>query len=67
MNEPSTSKVARGTDSAEALPSDGQGGSSPDQPSITPVPVRPRRHGWTVERQNTIIEAHAQTRLVEEA
>jgi len=67
MNEPSTSSSAPGTDGAETLPSDGQGGSSPDQPSFTPVPVRARRDGWTVERQYAFIQALAETGIVEEA
>ncbi len=32
-----------------------------------PVPVRPRRDGWTVEKQYAFIEALAETGIVEEA
>ena len=41
----------------------------PKQPLIPfdPVPVRPRRDGWTVEKQFAFIEALAQTGVVEEA
>jgi hypothetical protein len=34
---------------------------------FTPVPVRPRRDGWTVEKQYAFIEALAETGIVEEA
>jgi hypothetical protein len=41
----------------------------PEQPLIPfePVPVRPRRDGWTVEKQYAFIEALAETGIVEEA
>ena len=35
--------------------------------TFTPVPVRPRHDGWTVERQYAFIEALAETGIVEEA
>jgi hypothetical protein len=34
---------------------------------FTPVPVRPRRDGWTVEKQIAFIEALAETGIVEQA
>jgi len=34
---------------------------------FTPVPVRPRHDGWTVEKQIAFIEALAETGIVEEA
>ena len=56
MNEPSSSKSVRGTDGA-------------DDPSIpfTPVPLRARHDGWTVEKQYAFIAALAETGIVEEA
>ena len=41
----------------------------PKQPLIpfTPVPVRHRNNGWTVEKQYAFIEALAETGIVEEA
>ena len=43
--------------------------NAPHKPLIpfTPVPVRPRHDGWTVERQYAFIEALAETGIVEEA
>ena len=41
-----------------------------DEPRLipfTPVPVRPRHDGWTVEKQYAFIEALAETGIVEEA
>jgi hypothetical protein len=35
---------------------------SPPPPPFTPVPVRPRRDGWTPERQRAFIAALAETR-----
>src|SRR3954462_7955864 len=56
MNEPFTNKSVRGTDGAE----------NPLIP-FEPVPLRPRRDGWTVEKQYAFIEALAETGIVEEA
>ena len=42
--------------------------SEPDRIiSFTPVPVRPRHGGWTVEKQYAFIQALAETGIVEDA
>ena len=56
MNKPLPSKSVPGADGAE----------NPLIP-FEPVPVRPRRDGWTVEKQIAFIEALAETGIVEEA
>ena len=40
---------------------------SSDLPDFTPVPVTPRRHGWTAERQRAFIEALAEMGCVSDA
>lgn len=44
-----------------------QSAASPDAPSFTPVPVRPRYDGWTPERQTRFIAVLAATGCVTQA
>jgi hypothetical protein len=56
MKEPGPNKSA-----------DAAGGAEGPVVSFTPVPVRPRRDGWTAEKQWAFIAALAETGIVEEA
>lgn len=49
------------------MPIDSDPEPEPLAPAFTPVPVRPRRDGWTAEKQRLFIQALAETGLVTRA
>jgi len=64
MSEPA---AAPRPDRATPEPSAGAPAATPPVPRFTPVPVRPRRDGWTAQRQRVFIQTLAETGLVTRA